>query len=95
MKKDVPSICLINARSNRSYIGVYKNNDCLLVDQVLSNDDVKKYINDHQDYCVCGDCAYLQIEGYKADLLANMYFLKNSSNQVQDLYTLKATYLKY
>jgi hypothetical protein len=36
----------------------------------------------------------LGLEGYKADLLKNMYYLKGESNLVKDIFTLKATYLK-
>jgi universal bacterial protein YeaZ len=94
MKDGTPSICLINARSNRSYIGVYKNNDVILADQVMTNEEVTQYIKDHPDYIVCGDTDYLGINGYKADLLKNMFLLKNNTNLVKDIYTLKATYLK-
>src|SRR5574344_162322 len=89
-KLGTPSICLINARSNRSYIGVYNSNTCLLSDTVMTNDEVKKYIDEHKDYVVCGETDYLGIDGYKADLLKNMSLLKNESNLVKDIYTLKA-----
>lgn len=94
IKKDVPSICLLNARSGRSYFGVYKNNEIIEEDQILTNDKVLEYIKNHPDYAVCGDVEYLGIEGYKADLIDNMYFLKNEDNKVKDIYTLKAVYLK-
>ena len=94
IKKDVPSICLLNARSGRSYFGVYKNNEIIEEDQILTNDKVLEYIKNHPDYAVCGDVEYLGIEGYKADLIDNMYFLKNENNKVKDIYTLKAVYLK-
>lgn len=94
MKKDCPSICLMNARSGRSYFGVYLNNKCIEEDAVLENDKVLDYISKHPDYVVCGDANYLGVEGYKADLLENMYFLKNEENKVKDIYSLKAKYLK-
>lgn len=94
MKENIPSICLINARSNRSYIGVYNNSEVLLNDTIMTNDEVRKYIKDHGNYAVCGDTDYLGISGYKADLLKNMYLLKSEVNLVKDIYTLKATYLK-
>ncbi len=94
IKKGVPSICLLNARSGRSYFGVYKNNEIIEEDQILTNDKVLEYIKNHPDYAVCGDVEYLGIEGYKADLIDNMYFLKNEDNKVKDIYTLKAVYLK-
>ena len=44
-----PSICLINARSSRSYVGVYDKNNCLIPDQVMKNEDVIKYIENHNN----------------------------------------------
>ena len=94
IKKDVPSICLLNARSGRSYFGVYKNNEVIEEDQILTNDKVLEYIKNHPDYAVCGDTEYIGIEGYKSDIIDNMYSLKNNDNKVKDIYTLKAVYLK-
>jgi tRNA threonylcarbamoyladenosine biosynthesis protein TsaB len=94
MKKDETSICLLNARSGRSYFAVYKNNEVIKEDQILTNDKVLEYVNNHPNYVVCGDTEYLGIEGYKADLIDNMYSLKNENNKVKDIYTLKAVYLK-
>lgn len=94
MKMNEPSICLLNARSGRSYFGVYKNNEVIEEDQILTNDKVLEYIKNHPEYIVCGDTEYLGIPGYKADLIENMYFLKNNDNKVKDIYTLKAVYLK-
>ena len=94
MKKDSPSICLINARSGRSYFGVYENNKVIEEDQILSNEKVLEYIKLHPNYAVCGETNYLGVEGYKANILENMYFLKNDSNKVKNIFTLKAVYLK-
>ena len=94
IKKDSNCICLLNARSERSYIGVYHNNTCLLADQIMTNAEVLEYIKNHPDYLVCGDTDYLNIKGFKGDLLENMAFLKNTTNLVDDIYTLKAIYLK-
>lgn len=94
IKPNTPSICLINARSNRSYFGVYKNNEVIESDKILSNEEVLKYIDNHKDYVVCGEADYLNIDGYKANLIKNMSLLKNESNKVKDIFTLKAIYLK-
>lgn len=94
MKMNEPSICLLNARSGRSYFGVYKNNEVIEEDQILTNDKVLEYIKNHPEYVVCGDTEYLGVSGYKADLIENMDFLKNNNNKVKDIYTLKAVYLK-
>ena len=95
LKKDnEPSICLMNARSGRSYIGVYKGKVCILKDQVMKNEDVLNYINEHPDYIVCGDTKYLNIEGYKANVLLEMYNLKDSLTKYDDALGVKPVYLK-
>src|SRR5574344_1302168 len=89
-----PSICLINARSSWAYVGVYDKNNCLIPDQVMKNEDVIKYIENHRDFAICGDTDYLEIEGYKANIPSNMVALKNEDDLVKDIMALKAVYLK-
>ena len=90
---DVPSICLINARSGRSYIGVYEGNKVLLDDCIMKNDEVMKYIEDHPDYSVCGDTKYLNIEGKQSNNLQEMLNLKDSLESINPL-ALKPVYMK-
>ena len=89
-----PSICLENARSNRSYIGVYENEKCLLNDQIMTNEEVKQYITEHPDYCVCGQTNYLGIEGYQSDLSIEMLSLLKYLKPSADSRALKPVYLK-
>lgn len=89
-----PSICLMNARSGRSYIGVYDKSECLLEDRVIKNDDVLQYIKEHPQYAVCGDLDYLGIAGFECDNIAfNMLELKKESMKVDNILALKAIYL--
>lgn len=89
------SICLINARSNRSYFGVYEaNGNVLIEDKVLPNKEVLDYIEEHKDFAICGDVTYLGLENQESDIDKNMMSLKNESNKVQNILTLKAVYLK-
>ena len=90
---DVPSICLINARSGRSYIGVYEGNKVLLDDCIMKNDEVMNYIKDHLDYSVCGDTKYLNIEGKQSNNLQEMLNLKDSLESINPL-ALKPVYMK-
>ena len=94
MEKNKPSICLMNARSARSYIGVYNDNEILMNDQVLTNEEVKKYIEEHPDYEVMGEVSYLNLKEKESDILNNMLFLRNENNKVTNILTLKAVYLK-
>ncbi|MBR2506301.1 MAG: tRNA (adenosine(37)-N6)-threonylcarbamoyltransferase complex dimerization subunit type 1 TsaB [Bacilli bacterium] len=89
-----PSICLINARSNRSYFGVYFENQIIVNDMILPNDEVRKYIEEHPDYVVCGDTKYLGIEGYKADVLKQALSLYKSLEKCESTLGLKPVYLK-
>ena len=89
----VPSICLINARSNRSYVGVYQNQEVLLNDCIMKNDEVMKYIQDHPDYSVCGDTKYLNIQGIESNTMKEMLDLKDSLESINPL-SLKPVYMK-
>ena len=89
----VPSICLINARSNRSYVGVYQNQEVLLNDCIMKNDEVMKYIEDHPDYSVCGDTKYLNIQGIESNTMKEMLDLKDSLESINPL-SLKPVYMK-
>lgn len=83
---DKPSICVINARSGRSYVGVYEKDKTILEDQIMKNDALKDYIAKHQDYAVCGDVTYLGIEGKRVNLLTQMIsllpYLKEEKNSL-------------
>lgn len=89
-----PSICLINARSNRSYIGVYNGSKVILKDQVMSNDDVISYINLNPTYIICGDAKHLGIEAKKAQIGLQFANLYDYLELVEDHITLKPEYLK-
>ena len=89
-----PSICLINARSNRSYIGVYEDDKCLLEDCIMTNDQVKEYIANHPDYVVCGSANYLGIEGYMSNVAEEMFSLIGKVPAHKDPRALKPVYLK-
>ncbi len=89
-----PSICMINARSNRSYVGVYENDKCILSDCIMTNDEVKQYINEHPDYGVCGLTNYLGINGYQSNIAQEMFSLIDKVSPIEDSRALKPVYLK-
>ena len=89
-----PSICLINARSGRSYFGVYEGCSTIENDQILTNEEVLKYIKEHPKYVVCGDTEYLGVEGYKADYAVEMFSLIHSLEEFENPINLKPAYMK-
>ena len=88
-----PSICLINARSGRSYFGVYSDKDIIVIDQIMKNEDVLKYIEDHPSYSVCGDVKYLGLVGKETNNILEMLELKDSLESINPL-SLKPVYMK-
>ena len=95
MKDDnLPSICLINARSNRSYIGIYENENVIISDTIFNNDDVKAYILSHPNYHLMGDLKYLNLNGKKPDVAKQLLELKKITKPLHDGLGLKPIYLK-
>lgn len=90
----LPSICVINARSNRSYFGVYKGNEIVEEDKILTNEEVKEYISSHPDYVICGDAKYLGYEKKDTNICKQMMLLKSSLNKLDDTLGLKPVYMK-
>ena len=88
-----PSICLINARSGRSYIGVYKDKSTILEDRIMKNDEVMQYIADHPSYSVCGDVKYLGLECVTTNNIKEMLNLKDALESINPL-SLKPVYMK-
>lgn len=91
---DRPSICLINARSNRSYFGVYEGNRVLVDDCIKTNEEVIEYLNEHPTYSVCGDARYLGRGIHDSNICKQMLLLKESLNVCENSLGLKPIYMK-
>jgi tRNA threonylcarbamoyl adenosine modification protein YeaZ len=87
-------IALMNARSSRSYIGVYNQEQVILADQIMTNDQVKTYIAEHPDYLLIGDCAYLGIDAQKPNLVEGMNSRRDLVENLKDIDLAKPVYLK-
>ena len=89
-----PSICVINARSGRSYFGVYEDDKVLVEDMILTNDKVQEYINEHPDFVVCGNATYLGVNGKQPDIAKELLSLKKVVAPVSDPLAVKPVYMK-
>ena len=89
-----PSICVINARSGRSYFGVYDNEKIIVDDTIFTNDKVLDYVKEHPDYVLCGDAKYLGLEGKRNSLSEQMLSLKKYLKPVDDPLGIKPVYMK-
>lgn len=89
-----PSICLINARSNRSYFGVYEGNKVIINDCIKTNEEVLDYIKEHPSYSICGNASYLGYENKDTNICLQMVSLFKDLESVKDSLGLKPIYLK-
>ncbi len=92
--KEGRSICLMNARSKRSYVGVYSPNEVILADTIMDNEQIKIYIAAHPEYKICGDVSYLSFEGEKVNVLENLMNADIERNLCNDVLAAKPVYLK-
>lgn len=88
------SICLMNARSNRSYVGIYKDNEVILNDCVIENKNIEKLIEKYKNISICGETEYLGLKSCKYDIFNNMLDIKKHKDPVKDVLKIKAVYLK-
>ena len=91
---DKPSICLINARSGRSYFAVYQGSQIIVSDVIKTNDEVKAYIEEHPDYIICGDARYLGYDNHDTNICKQMVSLFPSLKPCDNDLGLKPIYMK-
>ena len=89
---ELPTICVFNARSGRSYFGVYEGKKVIEKDTVLENEKVLDYIKAHPDYLVNGDTYQLGLESGKFDIIDNL--ADYDKNEEVDVFRLNPVYLK-
>ena len=83
----------MNARSNRSYIGVYQGQKTLLNDRIFTNAEVLSFIKERPEYLLSGDLNYLGLSSEKNNVLQAMFELKNYLTPV-DALSINPIYLK-
>lgn len=91
---DKPSICLINARSGRSYFGVYEKDKVIVSDTIKTNEEVLAYIKEHPSYSICGNVSYLGYENLDTNICLQMVSLFKSLSPFENSLALKPVYLK-
>ena len=93
-KNNEISVCVINARSMRSYIGIYEGNKVILEDTIYTNEEVKKLLDENPQYVLCGETSYLKREGFETNIFEQMLSIKKDSKPVSEILSLKPIYLK-
>ena len=87
---------LINARSKRSYIGIYDKGNVVLKDTIKTNEEVLSLIEKYKElgYEIKGDLSYLNIDTTPSDIVKGLLSFSKISEEVKDVLSLKPIYLK-
>ena len=88
-----PSICVINARSGRSYVGLYEGSKVIKNDSIWKNEEVIKFVNDNPNYSLCGIAKYLNLEGKEVSVITQMLSLKKDLTPIDNYLALKPVYM--
>lgn len=89
-----PSIGIMNARSKRSYAGVYDKGKAIMEDCILENSELLTYIDEHPDYLLCGDLAYLGLKGEEENIAEELLRLSVKENEEENPLGARPVYLK-
>ena len=89
-----PSICVINARSGRSYFGVFEGEKVLVEDTIKTNDEVLEYIKNNPEFKVCGNAQYLGLENVDTNICLQMISLLNVFEPAENDLAVKPVYMK-
>ena len=87
---------LINARSKRSYIGIYDKGNVVSKDTIKTNEEVLSLIEKYKElgYEIKGDLSYLNIDTTPSDIVKGLLSFSKISEEVKDVLSLKPIYLK-
>lgn len=91
---DKPSICIINARSERSYVGVYNKEEIILNDSIIKNEQVLIYIKEHPEFILRGDILHLGMKQEVKSPIETMIKLRPFLKEAEDILTIKPCYMK-
>lgn len=88
-----PTIGVLDARSGRSFIGVYMQSEVILKDQIMVNESVLELSKEH-GYLISGETNHLGLVSEPFDRFTNMIKLMNEENRVVNVNAFKPVYLK-
>lgn len=91
---DGAKIAILDARSKRAYVGIYKNGVAVENDRIMTIDELKAFILSHADYQAVGDVQLIGQEENEIDFVENMYSLSKIVGNCPDADALVPVYLK-
>lgn len=88
------AISVIDARSNKIFVGVYEHNQAIIDDQIMLIDDFANFKEQYPDFQVIGDSDLVGINKVKLDLSDCIYQAGKSVDYCQNIDNLVPHYLK-
>ena len=92
--KNSKFIALMNARSARSYVGIFDGTKVVLEDCIKTNEEVKALINEYKDFEVIGETSYLGLESRLPKEVLGLLSFKDEVEPIEDVLKAKPVYLK-
>ncbi|HPX32102.1 MAG TPA: tRNA (adenosine(37)-N6)-threonylcarbamoyltransferase complex dimerization subunit type 1 TsaB [Erysipelotrichaceae bacterium] len=86
------ALVLMDARANRCYVGRYSSGTALVEDTVLTNDEIRKLLN--ENITLIGDLHLFDKKSYYPNLAQNFFLLKQKWQKVDNIDILTPVYLK-
>lgn len=83
---------LIDARSNRAFVGFYENGVAIEDEKILYLDEITEKVND--EYTFVGDASLISKESVNVDMNAEVFNHRNVWTLVENVHTLTPSYLK-
>ncbi|OQC10342.1 MAG: tRNA threonylcarbamoyladenosine biosynthesis protein TsaB [Tenericutes bacterium ADurb.Bin087] len=88
-----PTLCVLDARRERSFAGVYAQNNIILPDQIMQNSEILALAKS-EGYLISGETKHLGVEPAKFNRFENMLKSISEENRVKDIAAFKPRYLK-
>jgi len=88
------NVVLLDARSERAYLGIYNDNKNVIDETVLELDKIKELLKDYSDYQVCLDANLIGLTSPTIDVIENMNRISKDISPVTNVDTLVPIYLK-
>lgn len=89
------SLCLMNARAGRSYLGAYSpSGENLIPDRIVQNVEIEGIRESLGNPSLCGDLSYLGLEGHRSDIPTNLLLAFREDTLEKEVLSAKPVYLK-
>lgn len=88
------SIALLDARSEKAYVGVYTSGKPKIEEKIIQLKDLEKFISNYKDYEIFGDRHFVNQQPTTIDVAQNMYLISKEIKDVKFVDTLVPVYLK-